>query len=363
MLTLHPVLQVGAYDFAPNPLGPAEFENRISRLRQVMADNQWSHILVYGSIPDYAMLTYLTNFTPRLAPAMALIPLEGDARLLTFVGGRMVDAASQTTWIKDVQTVKDIAETIPRLLEESPAPGRVALAEFDNLPADIFAQISDLPQITEAADGTQALRELRRCKSQIEINLIESACSILNNACNSVRERIAAGADGASCVLAAESAALQSGAQDVRTLYNPDGGTGLRPLQVFTNQPASSLTAYIAVKYRGYWAAGFLSSSRDKIAGEALTAMINGATPGASLEDITAARQKVLGRRSPHPLTENNICHGVGVAVHEQPVMTDRLEIGDVCSLHVGYQGDDGGYVLGSAMILIEENGSRPLWR
>lgn len=367
MLTMHPVLQVGAYDFAPNPLGLEEFQERLDRLRAVMADNQWSHVLVFGSIPDFAMLTYLTNFTPRLAPAMALIPLQGELRLLSFVGGRMVDAASQTTWVEKVQTVKDIGETLPQLLQVTSAPGRVALAEFDNLRSEIFSQISAIPQIEAAVDGTAALRELRRQKSPTEITLIQSACSILSNAVKSMREKFAAGRDGASCILAAESAALQSGAQDVRILYNPVGGVDLRPLQIFTNQPASAMTAYIAVKYRGYWAGGFSSVIEKDITSAALTAMIDKAKPGVTKADLKAARDAVLGNYSQHPLVENSLCQGMGVAIEEQPAMTNigtaELMDGDVCSLQVGYHTEENGYVLGSAMILIEENGCRLLWR
>lgn len=366
MLTMHPVLQVGAYEFAPNPLGIDEFQMRLGRVRDLMTAEGWSHLLVYGSIPDYAALTYLTNFTPRLAPAMALVPAAGAVRLLTFVGGRMVDAARTTTWVEDVEPVKDLAGMLDAWFDDTSGPGRVALAEFANLPFEIHGQIAGVKGIDGAADATAALRDLRRHKSPAEVALIERACSLLAPAAGALRSEAANGLGISACLLAAEAAALKDGAQDVRTLYHASGGPDLRPLQGVDERPADSMAAYIAVKYRGYWAAGFVTSKPDELVNRTLDRVILAAHPGAGAGELVAVRDAAFGGLAGHPLTRDVPAHGIGAALDESPVLavdgSDTLETGDVISLQAGYRKEDGTYVLASAIVAVEEDGPRVLW-
>ena len=56
--------------------------------------------IVYGSPRDHAELAYLTHFTPKLEPAIALIPRSGAPRILVGGGANMIGAAKPLTFVE-----------------------------------------------------------------------------------------------------------------------------------------------------------------------------------------------------------------------------------------------------------------------
>ena len=83
MLAMNSTLLVGPSDWDAARMPKAEFVARASTF--------WHHnpsatgAIVYGDRVNHAELAYLTNFTPKLEAALALIPRDGAPQLL--VGG------------------------------------------------------------------------------------------------------------------------------------------------------------------------------------------------------------------------------------------------------------------------------------
>ncbi|HEY5606944.1 MAG TPA: hypothetical protein VIM38_01255, partial [Alphaproteobacteria bacterium] len=102
MRTMHPVLVLGSYRWDQEWLPLDEFEERLRTVRGVMAAHGWDGLIVHGNSEESALLTYPTNFYPRLRWTLALVPAKGDMRLLVAGATRDLPAAAVLTWVKDV---------------------------------------------------------------------------------------------------------------------------------------------------------------------------------------------------------------------------------------------------------------------
>ena len=68
---MHPVLVLGSYRWDQEWLPLDEFEERLRAVRGVMATKGWDGLIVHGNSEDSTLLTYLTNFYPRLRWTLA----------------------------------------------------------------------------------------------------------------------------------------------------------------------------------------------------------------------------------------------------------------------------------------------------
>src|SRR5262249_37532074 len=161
----------------------------------------------------------------------ALIPRLGVPRLLVGGGVNMVPAAKPLTWIEDVAPLRNVDKILldwGRQLSAS----RLAMIGLLDMSAGLWHRMFELLHETEAIatiDLTDTLRLAMRRKSARELALIRQACALLDIAVGGLRSARAAGKGVTDTILAAEEAAYAAGAQDVRTLFGPDGGSALRP--------------------------------------------------------------------------------------------------------------------------------------
>ena len=85
MHTVHPCIMLGSYVWDGDTLPDDEFDIRMTSLREAMAKNGWAATLVYGDAREHQALAWLTNFIPRMRWAMALVPAQGEPRVLVSV--------------------------------------------------------------------------------------------------------------------------------------------------------------------------------------------------------------------------------------------------------------------------------------
>ncbi len=368
MQTMHLTLPVGAYDWEDNPLSETEFQSRVSTLRSVMAEKAWGGVIVFGEIHECGLLTYYSNYAPRLSPALTLIPLSGNLRVLTLVGGRMVPAGKLTTWIEDVRPAGNLAESLGEWLGENSSSGPIAIAGFDLMQADDYDPISSMTEISNAEDATATIKQLARSKSTSEITIMKENCSILNEVVSAVTKSQSTGDSPARSAVVAEKTARNLGAQDARCLYSSDGGRTFRPFQKLSNDHANPFVLYLAIKLRGYWADGFITigNQPNEASKKVLAAMIAAATPGVSIHELEQARAEHMSGYKHHPLLLGNIGCGIGVSLEEMPHFransSDKMEEGDVISLKVGIADDDS-VGFSSALLHIQSSGNELLWK
>jgi creatinase/prolidase-like protein len=284
-------LLVGPYDWDPALLPLAEFEARLAAVRRVLAERGASALLVHGDSVEHGALAYLTGFTPKLGPAIALIPREGPLRILASGGAGMMSSAKLLTWVKDVRPINDLRHSVSEWLAEFSGEGRAVLGLWgSNVMAQrpyqaVSAAIQPSGQMMLGLDD--ALDALRRHKSPRELELLREACRTLAAARNAFERALKDGAGARSAALAAERAAYANGAQDVRMLASARDGGAPQPFDAPDDCHVSPLLASLAVRFAGYWAEGLITIATPRggalaHAQSALATMLREARPGSA---------------------------------------------------------------------------------
>jgi Xaa-Pro aminopeptidase len=364
MFAMHPTLLMGPADWDPARLPREEFAARMAAFWDA-CDPGVAGAIVYGSPRHHAELAYLTHFTPKLEPAIALIPRQGAPRLLVGGGVNMLGAAKPLTFVETLLPLREPGRAIARWRDELGSLGLV-LVNGDAMPFGMRQEIErafggGLPDATPLV--TQAMRR----KSPRELALIRAACTSLDTAFSAMREAQRTGQGMTDIVLAGEQTAWRRGAQDVRSLFGRDGL--LAPFTAPDDASADPLQVWLAVRHDGYWAEGFavLARTEPSLAIAARTALDEAVPlvkPGAPYRALVARLAQAVGGHR-HPVTHHGFGGTIGLALDVAGCLSatsDRcFAPGEVFSIRVGLREQNEGAIV-SAMIAITESGHEVLW-
>ena len=257
MHTMHPTLLIGPADWDERRLPREEFDARTAALWR--DHSQAGGAIVFGDARDHGALAYLTNFTPKLEPSIALIAREGPPQLLVGGGVNMIPAAKPLTFVDQLLPLRNAGATAEQWARGLAEGSRILLIGGDAMPYAMRRNLANaLGSAAPLDDGTASLRAQMRRKSARELALIREACMALDAAVVALAAAQSAGQGVTDAVLAAEHAAWRCGAQDVRSLFSLDGGRTLRPFEVPIAQRVDPLQVYLAVCHTGYWAEAFV---------------------------------------------------------------------------------------------------------
>jgi Xaa-Pro aminopeptidase len=373
MRTVHPSIMIGSYVLDQDRVPRDEFLIRQNALNAVMDAQGLKAMLIYGDAAEHSALAWFSNFAPRLRWGMALMPREGEPRLLISMSSRDVPAMKLMTWIPDVLSgwTWDSAFNpwLTRLQAEHPiALGTVG---FDLMRQPLFRSLEkslgNRFRLQAADAEVAALRTLR----PREHTQIRDAVNLMQSAATAFAQVWRGGADIEAAALAGERTARMKAAQDVRTLVSFDGGRTLSPYRgAFTARPAS-LVGYIAVKHRGYWAETFVTdgdgtSTIQQRTRAALDSLLQMAGPGVGAAAMHAKALEQIGV-SLHPVLSGIVGRRIGLSLNEGGDLAAGsghvLKQGEVYALHLGAQYPAGGGALASAMVMITAGGAEILCR
>jgi hypothetical protein len=353
MLTVHPTLLIGPSDWQSEHMPKEEFLRRIEALWQSCPTA--SQAMVYGNSHHHAELAYLTNFVPKLEPAVALLSRAHEPRLFVGGGANMLGAAKPLTWIANIVPLKE--------LDRVRMPDGVLIGG---------GYMTTAPRRTvgdAAVDATPQLWTHMRRKSAHELGAIREACAALDAAIAAIGEAQKSGASVTSAILAGECAANARGAQDVRTLFSANRGRTLQPFSMLIERTVDPLQVYVAVRRFNYWAEGFaVLTQRPSPAAERATALLRSVLPmiksGISKSAVAGF---IASSRSPyrcHPVTEGAVANSIGLAPEEPPYTNigATFEAGEVYSLKVGVTDGADQHAIVSAMIAVRDGGNDVLW-
>lgn len=369
MQTMHPTLLVGPADWDPKQMPREEFDERLTALWRDHPNA--SGAIVYGNSSDHAALAYLTNFTPKLEAALAFIPRRGEAQLLVGGGVNMVPAARPLTFVENLAPLREAAKAAAAWAHTLPA-GDILLIGGEAMPTSMHRTFDQALGADRKIETDATLQARMTTKRPRELHALRAACATLDAAAQALRAASHNRKSVTDCILLAEHAALQRGAQDVRSLFSLDGGRTLRPFDIPLAEGRDVLQVYLAVRQSGYWVDGFVrvtpagDALQEKIGG-ILDAMIAAAKPGLSCRDFAKLADAERGSFQLHPLAGNVFGNSFGLALDEPPILARdsnaRLEAGAVYSLRAGLLDETGAGAISSAIIAVTVGGSDVLWR
>ena len=135
MHIMHPTLLVGPGDWDPQRISRKDYDARLAALWRDHPNANGA--IVYGNACDHAALAYLTHFTPKLEAAIALIPRNGEAKMLIGGGVNMLPAAKPLTFISALAPLRDAAKTIADWAGGLDAGGSLVLLGGDTMPYEL----------------------------------------------------------------------------------------------------------------------------------------------------------------------------------------------------------------------------------
>jgi Xaa-Pro aminopeptidase len=324
MLTMHPTLLIGPADWQADRMPREEFARRIDALWR--RDPQAERAIIYGTPHRHAELAYLTNVTPKLEAAAALLARTGEHRLFVGGGVNMLDSARPLTWINELSPLRDLIEVI--------RPGgsirRTLVVGADIMPVGFRRNIMDAAGSGEAVtDATEHVWMQMRRKSVFELAAIRDAAAAMRRACAVMLAAIKSGAGVTEVIAAGELAGNAEGAQDVRTLFSLDGGRTLQPFVRRRGERLDPLPLYLAVRRYNYWAECFpllalrpQASPLAEKARAAMAAVVPAIRAGTSAREIEALIAASIAPCEAHPLTARAFAQRMGIALHNPPKPT-----------------------------------------
>jgi Xaa-Pro aminopeptidase len=371
MRTVHPCTMIGAYGFEQDRVPRDEFQIRLRALQGVMDHKGCGAMLVYGDAREHSELAFFTNFIPRHRWALALLPRQGDPRLLVSMSSRDMPAQRLMTWIPDVFSAWTWESVFdPWLAGLGVETGDLGTVRFDLMRPPLLGSLEkslgNRFRLIGADDEVRALRMTR----PRELSQIRDTCAVVQAGAAAFVQAWRDGMGVEAAALAGERRARTLAAQDVRTLVSFDRGRTLAPFRgAFAPKPAGTpLMGYIAVKHRGYWAESFVCDPSPLLerAQSGLDAALRLATPGVRAADLYAKATQPLGASPLHPALSGSIGRRIGLSSNEgselRPDARHVLQPGDVYALHVGTCDLQAGAVA-SAMVAITANGCEVLVR
>ena len=367
---LETALLTGPYDWDATLLPRAEFDARIEAVRALLRERGFAGLFVGGTSPEHGALNYLTGFVPKLGPAIAFIPGEGDIRIAFSGGPPMLPSAQRLTFVADVRALRSVEQDAKSWLGEA-AGARFALWGDYAITSDVRADLDRAaPSPLTVLD--KELDALRRRKTERERSLIARACDILRVTVQTFRAAIAKGTGTRSAALAAERAAYAEDAQDFRILVSAQDGGMPQPLEGTDDPHPDPLLACIAVRFAGYWAEGLVTIASKQTtaftnAEAALAAVLRKIRPGAASPALAEMARAALAGFDTHPFVAASLGNGIGLSREEAPFLgaesPSTLQEGDICLVRVGAHGGAANAAIVSAMVNVGTTGADVLWR
>src|SRR5262245_61315696 len=157
----------------------AEFEQRIAALWRVCPAA--SCAIVYGDRVHHAELAYLTNLTPKLEAAVAVISASGEHAIYVGGGPNMISAALPLTWIKELMPLRDGKAIGQRSVEGGSTPPILIGGGY--MPTHLRqAIIEGIGGSEPVQDATPQLWTLMRRPSSYELLATRDTCLALTAA-------------------------------------------------------------------------------------------------------------------------------------------------------------------------------------
>jgi Xaa-Pro aminopeptidase len=373
MRTVQPSIIIGSYGWDQDRLPRDEFQIRMTALNRVMDERGWKAMLIYGDADQHSALAYFSNFIPRLRWGMALLPREGEPRLLASMSSRDVPAMKLMTWIPDVLSGWTWESAFDPWLATlaAPEPVDIGTVGFELmrpvLMTSVATSLGNGFRLHGADDAVAASRTVR----PREVSQMREASVVLAQAAIAAEEAWREGKGAEEAVLEGERAARMLAAQDVRTLVSFDGGRTLSPFRGAFEQKSGPLAAYIAVKHMGYWAETFVSTPsgghdlrrRVKAACDAARRYVSAGAPAGLLYE---SAMKELGLLELHPVLSGSIGRRIGLSLNEGGEIRrechHKLAPGEVYALHLGAYDPGAGAAFESAMLAVTADGADLLY-
>ena len=162
----------------------AEFEKRLTQVRQAMRDQGLQALLVYDSGRHNFLrmnyVAYLTDFISVGPETMLVVPLE-DAPVLYLAPAWDIPRAQDESWVGDIRPFREFRDRLPKIAGKVGLIGREAM--HVGLHDEIVRSLKQTP--TNAKD---IIETMARCKTPFELARLRRAAAIADAGVSALHE-------------------------------------------------------------------------------------------------------------------------------------------------------------------------------
>lgn len=323
-----------------------EFDARIRRIQQALAQKHLDGLMVYGDEYRKENLRYVSNFWPIFERGACFVPKSGGPILAGAPEGELY-AREMCVW-DDVRNVKEFAcVSVPEEIDYPLAAfsslkdilgqilnggKRLGVVGVWDMPGPILGRVKSAVEGLETVDAADILNDLRLLKSDAEIACLREAGRCACVGYEKLMQACLPGNTELQAAAAGEGAARAAGAEDINfTVF----GSGPRAATIIGRatrrliQDGDMIMAAMAVQYEGYVAtvefpfvAGHARDAQKRFlnalfeaANEQLKYFCDGAISGEMVRAVKSVFKQ-------HGLEEYDVyppMHGIGLAEAESP--------------------------------------------
>jgi Xaa-Pro aminopeptidase len=353
-------------------------EYRLKRTRDAIANAGLGAVLVFDmNNIRYITSTHIGEWARDKVARFALLTPKGEPILWDFGSAAKVHRL-HAPWLRpensragmtglrgsvapEAGLSDDLARTVKEIMQEQGVAGEPLGVDIAELPMIFALQKCGL----KVVDGQQAMLDARQIKSKDEIMLLSIAAAMVDGVYQTIFEALKPGIRENELVAIANKQLYDMGSDDVEAINAVSGERGYPHPHVFSDRlirPGDqaffdiiqSFNGYRTCYYRTFNVGRATQSQRDayKQAREWIDASIELVKPGVSTDQIAKVWPKAqdFGFDSEMEAFALQFGHGLGVALHERPIISrlnslkDPVEIkeGMVFALETYCPADDG---------------------
>jgi Xaa-Pro aminopeptidase len=241
----------------------------------------------------------------------------------------------------------DVARAVDEIMREAGVAGEPLGVDIAELPMIFALQKCGL----KVVDGQQAMLDARQIKSKDEITLLTMAAAMVDGVYQTIFEALKPGIRENELVAIANKQLYDMGSDDVEAINAVSGERGYPHPHVFSDRlirPGDqaffdiiqSFNGYRTCYYRTFNVGRATKSQRDayKQAREWIDASIELVKPGVSTDQIAKVWPKAqeFGFDSEMEAFALQFGHGLGVALHERPIISRLISLKDPVEIKEG---------------------------
>ena len=337
---------------------------RLGRARQAIANAGLGAVLVF----DMNNIRYITSTTigewarDKVA-RFALLTRSGDPILWDF-GSAAKAHRLHAPWLKpensragmtglrgsvapEVGLSDDVAKTVKDLMREQGVAGEPLGVDIAELPMVFALQKCGI----KVVDGQQAMLDARQIKSQDEITLLSMSAALVDGVYQTIYEVLKPGIRENEIVAIANKQLYDMGSDDVEAINAVSGERCSPHPHVFSDRlirPGDQAFFDIIQSFVGYrtcyyrtFSVGRATAPQQtayKRAREWMDSAIALIKPGVGTDRIARAfpRAQDIGFESEMAAFGLNFCHGLGLGLHERPIISRLNSFDDPMELRAG---------------------------
>jgi Xaa-Pro dipeptidase len=339
-------------------------EYRLKRTRDAIANAGLGAVLVFDmNNIRYITSTHIGEWARDKVARFALLTPKGEPILWDFGSAAKVHRL-HAPWLRpensragmtglrgsvapEAGLSDDLARTVKEIMQEHGVAGEPLGVDIAELPMIFALQSCGI----KVVDGQQAMLDARQIKSSDEITLLSMAAAMVDGVYQTIFEALKPGIRENELVAIANKQLYDMGSDDVEAINAVSGERGYPHPHVFSDRlirPGDqaffdiiqSFNGYRTCYYRTFNVGRATQSQRDayKQAREWIDASIELVRPGVSTDQIAKVWPKAqdFGFDSEMEAFALQFGHGLGVALHERPIISRLTSLKDPIEIKEG---------------------------